>query len=238
MGVILILIGGLIGAGSVLKKNFLPCWIFLVNLCFSLYLGIFLAPLLIPLLEIPGLDDGYKSAIAVGGVLLLFDVILNKITEQIFPGSDTELPLPSFTRFFTILSGLFSGSLISAIVLYLFMQTPLAGTLSNANNFRAASAKTLMTMVHTMNILSWQTLSPEGKNDLRTLRLLPKLKKPEKAPGKGQDAAQNNTAAGQNKTTGKPKSTSDGANGKKNLKQKPAPEKNSGTGKPQKQEKQ
>lgn len=227
MGYLIILISGLIGAGSVLKKKFLPCWIFLINVCFSLYIGIFLAPLLIPLLEIPGLDEGYKSAIAVGGAFLILDIILQKIAEQIFPNSDVELPLPSFTLVFTLLSGFFSGILISAIVIYLFMQTPLAGVISTANNFRAASAKTLMAMVHTMNVFSWQTLSAEGEKDLRKLRLLPKLKKPN--TGKEKDAAKNDAAADQNKTpAAKPGK-------KKNPDQKTAPQENKGadqTGKP------
>lgn len=228
MGYLIILISGLIGAGSVLKKQFLPCWIFLINLCFSLYIGIFLAVLLVPLLEIPGLDEGYKSAIAVGGVFLILDIILQKITEQIFPNSDVELPLPSFTQVFTILSGFFSGILISAIVIYLFMQTPLAGVISTANNFRAASAKTLMAMVHTMNVFSWQSLSAEGKNDLRKLRLLPKLKK----PNTEKDAAKNNTAADQNKSSAETKAAPTAKPGKKkNPDQKTAPQENKGADK-------
>ena len=234
MGYLIILISGLIGAGSVLKKKFLPCWIFLINVCFSLYIGIFLAPLLVPLLEIPGLDEGYKSAIAVGGVFLILDIILQKISEQIFPNSEVELPLPSFTLVFTLLSGFFSGILISAIVIYLFMQTPLAGVISTANNFRAASAKTLMAMVHTMNVFSWQTLSAEGETDLRKLRLLPKLKKPD--TGKEKDPAKNDAAADQNKTPADTKAAPAAKPGKKkNPDQKTAPQENKGadqTGKP------
>ena len=230
MGYIIILISGLIGAGSVLKKKFLPCWIFLINVCFSLYIGIFLAPLLVPLLEIPGLSEGYKSAIAVGGAFLIFDIVLQKITEQIFPNNDVELPLPSFTLIFTILSGFTSGILISAIVIYLFMQTPLAKTISTANNFRAASAKTLMAMVHTMNVLSWQTLSAEGENDLRKLRLLPKLKN---ADGKDdKDAEQKDAAADPAKTPDKTdKSAPAKPRKKKKSGQKPAPQETQGADK-------
>ena len=223
MGFIIILIGGLIGAGSVLKKKFLPCWMFLISLCFSLYLSIFLAPLLIPLLEIPGLDEGYKSAIAVGGVFLIADLVMAKIAEQVFPNSEVELPLPSFTPVFTILSGLFSGILISATVIYLFMQTPLSGTISNANNFRAASAKTLMSLVYTMNVFSWQSLSSEGENDLRKLRLLPKLKK---AKGK-----EGQPEAGQNKTPDETKSVPAAPGGKEKTGQPAGPQKNKAAGK-------
>lgn len=230
MGYIIILISGLIGAGSVLKKKFLPCWIFLINVCFSLYIGIFLAPLLVPLLEIPGLAEGYKSVIAVGGTFLILNIILQKTAELIFPNSDVELPLPPFALVFTILSGFFSGILISAIVLYLFMQTPLAGSISMANNFRAASAKTLMAMVHTLNVFSWQTLSAEGENDLRKLRLLPKLKK---ADGKNdKDADRKDAAAARTKGPDKTdKSAPAKPSEKKKSGQKPAPQENQGADK-------
>ncbi|MBO4632484.1 MAG: hypothetical protein J5858_11230 [Lentisphaeria bacterium] len=178
MGLLSILIGALIGAGSAAKKNFTQCWIFCVNLCFSLYSGIFLAPPVASMLEIPNLAAGYKNAIALGGIFIIADIVLNKITEQIFPDSDVTVNLPpAAAKIGSAAAGFFSGALITAVLIYCFMQIPVTTGLPVRKNFRAAAGKTLLVMVHSLNSLSFQRLTPAGKEDLKDLGILPKMKK-------------------------------------------------------------
>ena len=76
MGTIFIIACGLIGAFSAGKQSFFKCWVFLINFCFSLYSAFFLAPLAVPLLEIPGLTPGIKNLLSVGVICIVVFLIL------------------------------------------------------------------------------------------------------------------------------------------------------------------
>ena len=188
MGTLFILIGGLIGAGSGFKKTFISCWIFLINLSFSIYVSIFLAPLAVPLLDIPGLDAGYKNAIAISGIFIITNIILQKIAEQIIPNPENDFNLPAVAKVFSVATGFLSGILIVGILLYCFMQTPFVRGLSQRKELRATARNTMMGVVHTLNVFSFQSLSPEAEKDLQSIRLIPKKKTalPAKAGRKNQ----------------------------------------------------
>ena len=215
MGILLIFIGGLIGAGTTIKKTFTACWMFLINLAFALYISIFLAPLVVSLLDIPGLADGYKNAIALGGLFLISDIILRKITEQIIPNPENESSLPKFAKIFSILAGFLSGVMIVGILLYCFMQTPFVNGLSVKKEFRSTSRKTLMGVVHVVNALSFQSLTQEAERDLQSIRLLPKKKndkdnkiKDRKQKPKNKSAAEKKSTKGsEKKQSAKPEKT-------------------------------
>ena len=121
MGTILILIGGLIGAGSAFKKTFTTSWIFLINLSFALYCSIFLAPFMVSLLDFPWLAAGYKNIIAVGSIFIVTDLILQNITSQIIHNTETDYNLPPVAKFFSIASGFLSGAIIVGILVYCFV---------------------------------------------------------------------------------------------------------------------
>ena len=176
MGFLLVLIGGLIGAGIGLKKSFVSCWILLINFSFSVYISVFLAPLAVTLLEIPGLAAGYKNAIAVAGIFFIVIFILQKITEQIIPNPDINFNLPPFAKIFSIVAGFLSGLMIAGILLYCFMQTPFVSGLSQKKELRATGRNIIMGVVHTLNVFSFQSLSPEAEKELQTIRLIPKKK--------------------------------------------------------------
>ena len=214
MGTLLVLIGGLIGAASVYKKSFMSNWIFLINLAFSLYTSAFLAPLVVPLLDIPGLDSGYKNAIAIGGVFIVFDLILKKITEQIIPNPENDFNLPSISRLFSVGAGFLSGIMIVGILLFCFMQTPFVSGLSQKKELRSTARNTLMGVVYTVNVFSFQSLSPEAVKEMQSIRLLPRKKN----PAANDDQAK--TEASQDQTDPKDK-TADG-NVKKDSSEAPA----------------
>ncbi len=174
MGTILILIGGLIGAGSGFKKSFTTSWIFLINLSFALYISIFLAPFAVSLLDIPGLDIGYKNAIAIGGIFIVTNLILKQITDQIIHNAETDYNLPSISRILGIGAGFLSGIMITGILLYCFMQTPFVSGFSQKKELRSVARSTLMGVVYTLNAFSFQSLTEDAKKDLQSIRLIPK----------------------------------------------------------------
>ena len=176
MGTLLVLIGGLIGAGSGFKKSFVSCWILLINFAFSVYISVFLAPLAVTLLEIPGLSAGYKNAIAVAGIFLIVNFILQKITEQIIPNPEINFNLPPFAKIFSLAAGFLAGLIIAGILLYCFMQTPFVSGLSQKKELRATARNTMMGVVYTLNVFSFQSLSSEAEKELQAIRLIPKKK--------------------------------------------------------------
>ena len=101
---------------------------------------------------------------------------------------------------------------------------------NSAKDKAVVQVTSTMAMVHTINVLSWQTLSAEGENDLRELRLLPKLKN---ADGKeDKDANQKDAAADQTKEPDKTDKSAPAKPGKKKKSgQKPAPQGNQGADK-------
>ncbi len=182
MGTLAIIICGLIGAGSGVKKDFSQCWIFLVNLSFSLYVAILVNPLVVSLLDIPGLPQGYKTSIALGVVFLLMDFILKKIVEQIWSDPDMSKILPELpAKIGSLIAGFFSGTLIAAIVLLCFVQTPFSEGISVRQSLQSASGNTMLILVRTMNGLSWQWGATAKMSQLNPLGIVP-AEKNGKAP--------------------------------------------------------
>ena len=204
MGVFIILLAGLIGAALFWERKFHYCWKILLTLCFSLYIAVFLAPVIMNLFDISGFSGGVKSAVAVGGILLISCVAMVKISDRILPDS-VDLPIPSWFVVFNAVSGFAIGILTMSVIIYLSMQTFLSNV-SSVKGMRAPSAKTIIGLVNTLNFLSCQSLTPEGKTGLRTLRLIPKPKKP-KPEGKDKAAESESkpepSAVGANEPTGK-----------------------------------
>lgn len=181
MGTIFIIACGLIGAVSAGKQSFFKNWVFLVNFSISLYFAIFLAPLAIPLLEIPGLTPGIKIILSVGVICIVVFLILKKIAESVFPASGDDLPLPALpAKLGSVLSGVLSGLLAGGLVLFIFLQLPFFEMIPEPmqKNVRSSSRKTLRTMIGTVNVFSFQSITPAGYEDLRMIGLLPKKKEP------------------------------------------------------------
>ena len=175
MGWFIILTAGFIGIALFWERKFHYCWKILLSVCFALYIAVFQAPVIIKLFSISGFSAGLKSAAVVGGIFLIATVALVKISDRLLPDS-SELPIPPWFVVFNAVSGFFTAALITAVIIYLAMQTFLSG-ISAVKSLRGPSAKTIVAMVNTLNFFSWQTLTPEGEAGLRMLRLLPKPKK-------------------------------------------------------------
>jgi len=195
MGWFIILIAGVIGAALFWERKFHYCWKVLISVCFALYIAVFQAPVIINLFNISGFSGGVKSAAVVGGIFLIAMVVLIKISDRLLPDS-SELPIPPWFVVFNAASGFFTGTLISAVLIYLAMQTFLS-SVHSVKSLRGPSAKTIVAMVNTLNVLSWQTLRPEGEAGLRMLRLLPKPKKSNQDEANDADSADQNNVAKQ-----------------------------------------
>lgn len=198
MGSLLILIGGFIGAGSAAKKPFLLSWVFLVNLCFSVYIGLFAAPLLFPMLEIPGLDAGYKIVFAVYGMLFVSMIVLYKTVDSIFPNREVALNLPLLAeKIGTLVVGFLAGSLVVTLVLYAYCMCPFSALIESPARepLKIASGKSLLRMVRTVNILSLQSVSTEGERYLQVLGVMPPPPPPPaRPPKKGKNTPANGSA--------------------------------------------
>ena len=174
MGTLAIIVCGFIGATSAARRNFVQSWIFLVNLSFSLYLAIFLAPLVIPLLDIPKLPAGGKNAIALGLLFLVVEFILKKITEQIVANPEAAIQVPALAaKIISLFSGFFSGALIAALILFCIAQTLPAIDANFHKNCQEASGKTFLVLVQTMNTLSARGGDAAKIPELRTLNIIP-----------------------------------------------------------------
>ncbi len=179
MGILAIIIFGLFGAFAGYRKGFSRNWIFLVNLCFSLYAAILLTPLTASLLEIPDLAPGYKNMIALGSIFLLMDYILTKVVEQIHPDPDIARLLPELpVRIGSLIAGFFSGALLAAVIMLCFVQTPYSAGLPFCGGLRSASGTTVLIMVKTMNGLSGQWLDTEEDSQLKALGIVSSEEEP------------------------------------------------------------
>ena len=134
--------------------------------------------------------------------------------EQIIENEDKRSSLPPFVKILSAGAGFFSGILIVAILMYCFIQTPFLSKFSSENNFRDSSGSVLMAAVHTVNILSFQSVTLEAEKDLKSLQILPSdnVTGNPKSEGKTVSADSKNVpsesgkkAADEQKTTSEPK---------------------------------
>ncbi len=187
MGTLFIIACGLIGAFTAARQSFSVCWIFLVNFSLALYSALFLAPLVVPLLEIPVFPPGIKNILAVGVICIVIFIILKKTSESVLPGSGSDLQLPALpAKLGALLSGVLSGVIAGGLAVYLFVQLPFGEMMPEPvqKNLRSSSRKTLRTMIGTVNVFTFQSITPAGREDLRLIGLLPKKKEPASPAGK------------------------------------------------------
>ena len=124
-------------------------------------------------MDIPGLPIGYKNAIAFGGIFIFFDYVLNKISGQIIENENKVVFPSSFFKFLSAGAGFLSGILIVAVLMYCFFQTPLLKGFSGEKEFQTSSSNVLMTVVNTVNFLTFQSVSKEAEKELKSLQILP-----------------------------------------------------------------
>jgi|GEM_PF-4472506 len=181
MGTLGILVFSIVGACvAVKKRNFPGIWCLLVNQVFAVYIAVFAASPIISLLDIPALTPGLKNLIAFGSVFLFAWIVLHKLSSNLLPiTSRTELPAMVDGIGSGIFGALFGG-LLTAVLIYGIMQSPLSGWLISQDSMKTASSKVIRGSVDFLNSLTCQDLTPSGKEGLIVLELFPKPEMDEK----------------------------------------------------------
>jgi len=91
--------------------------------------------------------------------------------------------------------------MIAGFLIYCFMQTPFFSGFPQRKELRTTARNTMMGVVHTLNIFSFQSLNQEAKKDLQSIQLIPKKKtaSPAKAGEQGKEDRKNQSRPAENK---------------------------------------
>ncbi len=175
MGTLIILGAAVLGGLACSKQTLYQSWIFLVNLVFSIYLAVLLAPLVRDLAQ-PSLNLSTELAPylnpAVMLVLFLVLIILfYKITDAVVPKDFDDYPLPGFAdRIGAMGFSALSGALLAAFLLSCFCLMPFSQTIPADRNSLADSGRSMLSvMVRAVNGFSLQGTSFEAERTLKEL---------------------------------------------------------------------
>ena len=173
MGTLIILGTAILGGLVCSKQTLYQSWIFLVNLAFSVYLALLLAPLVRDLAQ-PSLNLSrelapYLTPAAMLVLFLVLIILLYKITDAVIPKDFDDFPLPGLAdkigaMGFAALSGAILA-LVSCFCLMPFSQNILPDRTALADSGRGM----LSVMVRTVNGFSLQGTSFEAERTLKEL---------------------------------------------------------------------
>ena len=181
MGTLGILVFAIVGACvAVKRRNFPGIWCLLVNLAFAVYIAVFAAPAIVSLLDISVLTPGLKNVIAFGSVFLFTGIVLHKLSSKLLPFSGrSELPALVDGIGSAVFGALFGG-LLTAVLIYCVLQSPLSSWLISQDSMKTASSKVIRSTVDFLNSLTLQDLTRSGKEGMTVLELFPKSEMDEK----------------------------------------------------------
>jgi hypothetical protein len=164
----LLIIGTVVISGLLcFRQDIYKAWIFFVNLSFSIYIALFIAPFIAGL--IPELPEGIDSCKLPAVLFLLALILVNafyKLTETVSLKSHEHYPLPAYA---SRIGGMFFGGLSGTILIsFLFTcscMMPFSQNITdlNRNKFADASNTTLKLTVKTLNFFSMQRMSREAE---------------------------------------------------------------------------
>ena len=175
MGTLIILGTAILGGLVCSKQTLYQSWIFLVNLAFSVYLALLLAPLVRDLAQ-PSLNLSrelapYLTPAAMLVLFLVLIILLYKITDAVIPKDFDDFPLPGLAdkigaMGFAALSGaILAAFLVSCFCMMQFSQNILPDRTALADSGRGM----LSVMVRTVNGFSLQGTSFEAERTLKEL---------------------------------------------------------------------
>lgn len=175
MGTLIILGTAILGGLVCSKQTLYQSWIFLVNLAFSVYLALLLAPLVRDLAQ-PSLNlsrelASYLTPATMLVLFLVLIILLYKITDAVIPKDFDDFPLPGLAdkigaMGFAALSGvILAAFLVSCFCLMPFSQNILPDRTALADSGRGM----LSVMVRTVNGFSLQGTSFEAERTLKEL---------------------------------------------------------------------
>ncbi len=175
MGTLIILAAAILGGLACAKQTLYQSWIFLVNLVFSVYLAVMLAPLIHELL-LPSLNPGKEmDAYLLSGTMLALFLILMiafyKITDAVITIDFDDYPIPApVNKIGAMVFAAFSGAVLAAFLLACVSLMPLVQYLPLDRVALADSGRNMLSaMVHTVNVFSLQGTSEEAAKTLNSL---------------------------------------------------------------------
>ncbi len=175
MGTLIILGTAILGGLVCSKQTLYQSWIFLVNLAFSVYLALLLAPLVRDLAQ-PSLNLGrelvpYLTPAVMLVLFLVLIILFYKVTDAVVPKDFDDFPLPGLANKigamgFAALSGaILAAFLVSSFCLMPFSQNVLQDRTALADSGRGV----LSMMVRAVNGFSLQGTSFEAERTLKEL---------------------------------------------------------------------
>ena len=175
MGTLLILIAALLGGLACAKQTLYQSWIFLVNLVFSVYLAVFLAPVIQDLL-LPSLDLGKEAgAYLLPGIMLALFLILMiafyKLADAVITIDFDDYPVPAaVNKIGAMIFAALSGAVLAAFLISCISLMPLSQNIPADRAALADSGRNMLAaMVHTVNGFSFQEATEEAKKTLNNL---------------------------------------------------------------------
>ena len=175
MGTLLILIAAILGGLVCAKQTLYQSWIFLVNLVFSVYLAVFLAPVIQDLI-LPSLSLGKEAgAYLLPGIMLALFLILMiafyKLADAVITIDLDDYPIPALVNKIGAMGfAALSGAVLAAFLLSCISLMPLSQNIPTDRTALADSGRNMLAvMVHTVNGFSLQGTSEEAKKTLNNL---------------------------------------------------------------------
>ena len=175
MGTLVILIAAILGGLACAKQTLYQSWIFLVNLVFSVYLAVFLSPLIRDLL-LPSLKPGreteaYLLPSIMLALFLVLIIALYKVTDAVITIDFDDYPIPApVNKVGAMAFAALSGAVLAAFLLSCFAQMPLAQSVpADRVSLADSGRKTLTAVVHAVNGFSLQGTSKDAAAVLENL---------------------------------------------------------------------
>ena len=175
MGTLIILGTAILGGLVCSKQTLYQSWIFLVNLAFSVYLALLLAPLVRDLAQ-PSLNLSrelapYLTPAAMLGLFLVLSILLYKITDAVIPKDFDDFPLPGLADKIGAMGfAALSGAILAAFLVSCFCLMPFSQNILPDRTALADSGRGMLSvMVRTVNGFSLQGTSFEAERTLKEL---------------------------------------------------------------------
>ena len=175
MGTLIILGTAILGGLVCSKQTLYQSWIFLVNLAFSVYLALLLAPLVRDLAQ-PSLNLSrelapYLTPAAMLVLFLVLIILLYKITDAVIPKDFDDFPLPGLADKIGAMGfAALSGAILAAFLVSCFCLMPFSQNILPDRTALADSGRGMLSvMVRTVHGFSLQGTSFEAERTLKEL---------------------------------------------------------------------
>ena len=175
MGTLIILGTAILGGLVCSKQTLYQSWIFLVNLAFSVYLALLLAPLVrdlaLPSLNLSRELAPYLTPAAMLVLFLVLIILLYKITDAVIPKDFDDFPLPGLADKIGAMGfAALSGAILAAFLVSCFCLMPFSQNILPDRTALADSGRGMLSvMVRTVNGFSLQGTSFEAERTLKEL---------------------------------------------------------------------